>query len=195
MSHLDECFLKPKHQQPIQRTLEEEWENEVKKCSHPRWRRKTFRATLNTYFTCQKCGDRRRQAVAPMSFKMSQEEAEDWFEKYFPSFSSSSCSSSIHNDRPRWNERLIHKQQQLLEQERHPAGMAKMVTTQEMMQSDMYCQITAQVHAFGTKLRQRCAGVGPQLHHRPASFFISFYLFFQLFFNFFTSYTFVAGRH
>ncbi|KAG0709104.1 hypothetical protein GWK47_023953 [Chionoecetes opilio] len=66
--HLDKYFLKPERQQAAKRSLEE-WEQDVKKCSHPRWRRKIFLG--DTYFTCDKCGSRRRQAVAPTTFKMS----------------------------------------------------------------------------------------------------------------------------
>ncbi|KAG0710298.1 hypothetical protein GWK47_023114 [Chionoecetes opilio] len=77
--HLDKYFLKPERQQAAKRSLEEEWEEDVKKCSHPHWRRGIFLG--DTYFTCEKCGSRRRQAVEPTTFPMSRDEAEDWREQ------------------------------------------------------------------------------------------------------------------
>lgn len=76
--HLDKYFLKPERQTPAKRSLEEEWEDEVRKCSHPRWRRTIFLG--DTYFTCEKCGNHLRQAVEPNNFIMSRDEAVNWFE-------------------------------------------------------------------------------------------------------------------
>lgn len=141
--HMDKYFLRPERKEPVKLTLEEEWEQEMKKCPHPRWRRENFLGY--TYFTCEKCSNRRQQAVAPMSFKMSREEAEDWFDDCFPSFSS--FPSSHHDDdRPQRNEWLIRKQQKILGREQQPAGVAKAVSAEDMMQSEAYRRITAQMH-------------------------------------------------
>lgn len=141
--HLDKFFLRPERKEAVKLTLEEEWEQETKTCLHPRWHRENFLG--HTYFTCENCSTRRRQAAAPMSFEMSREEAEDWFDDCFHFSSSSSC----HYDDARSprNEWLVRKQQKILGREQHPTGMAKAVSAEDMMQSEAYRRITAQVHA------------------------------------------------
>ncbi|MPC30866.1 hypothetical protein E2C01_024137 [Portunus trituberculatus] len=151
--HHDEA-LKPVRKERLENILEKEWEQEIKKCQHPRWDQENFLG--HTYFTCEKCGNRRRQAVTPMSFKLCQE-FEDWFDDCYPPLSSpsslsASLSSSFHSKRLRRNEWVLYKQQNLLRREQHPAGVAKTVSSDDMIQSETYRRITAQVHASTTKV-------------------------------------------
>ncbi|KAG0723561.1 hypothetical protein GWK47_042469 [Chionoecetes opilio] len=115
--HLDKYFLKPERQQAAKRSLEEEWDEDVKKCSHPRWRRVNFLG--DTYFTCDKCGSHRRQAVEPTTFKMSRDEARDWFEECYPQ--GASPSSPCHDAEPLRNECLISEHQTLARPRVHAA--------------------------------------------------------------------------
>ncbi|KAG0721099.1 hypothetical protein GWK47_047130 [Chionoecetes opilio] len=140
--HLDKYFLKPERQQAAKRSLEEEWEEDVKKCSHPRWRRTIFLG--DTYFTCEQCGSRRRQAVEPTTFPMSRDEAEDWFEECYPQ--GTSPSSCCHDTRPLRNERLICEHQAIAMREQPPVSVAKA----DMSKSEAYCCLTARMHAATT---------------------------------------------
>lgn len=114
------------------------WERRMRRCPHRRWHRENLLGS--TYFTCWGCGWRRRQAVPPTGGGLSPQDAERLFRARYP---------ARHDAPPRrqHNEEVIRLWQEAARQERSPAEVARGVGARDMLQSDTYQQMAAQVHA------------------------------------------------
>lgn len=137
--HLDHFFRQPPSRNSADRvSLKEDRTLDKKGCAHPRWQRENFLGS--TYFTCVCCGWRRRQAVHPTSSSLSLQEAEKLFRARYP---------RRHDVPPReqHNAEVMRQWQELACREKHPAEVAREVSARDMLQSNTYQRVSAQVHA------------------------------------------------
>lgn len=114
------------------------WEQHMRGCRHLFWHRENLLGS--TYFTCTKCGWRRRQAVPPTGGGLSPQDAERLFRARYPR----------RHDAPRepqHNAEIIRQWQAAARKEKTPAEVARGVGARDMLQSNVYQQVAAQVDA------------------------------------------------